>query len=393
MRFRRKVVEPLFASRFVWKSPAFKKLEDEAKKCVLSQHTLSQYLHCKEYSNVSFCVSDAGLFKDAKAQKGSDPETPPKKRYHALRLVMEAVRIGSGMGPRVWFEDGAERDLIMNFRQGKGSQEEFMEAYSKAVEQATSLKDKLPPTTNVNQLEELLVSARLDYLRPPTDSKAFDEFIGRETGDKELRDRFCFVFFFFFFLFCFCLNETRAIGLLEKAGLKGCRIIYVGLSGARLYGVETGNEDDFVGVFVAPLQNVLGFARNRVARVDADGSTQTFVSCKNVSHGRGMVLFELTHFSGLFSSGNHRFLEQMFLKPAQRYECEWWTVLAQKLELFLGKQAIEHFFGCCKGLVNAPGRARSVLFCFMAVLLICTKIGTTILAFVRSDYSGESMAC
>lgn len=163
--------------------------------------------------------------------------------------------------------------------------------------------------------------------------------------------------------------QKSALALLEKAGLKDGRILYVGQSGAKLYGLDSEFEDDFVGVFIAPLRNVLGFARNRIARVDADGSTHSFETCKNVSHGRGMVLFELTHFASLCAAGNHRFLEQMFLKPQKRFECDWWRQIVVNVELFLGKQAIEHYFGCCKGLVNTPGRSRFQKCCSWCVCL------------------------
>jgi hypothetical protein len=42
----KKVVEPLFAKHLVWRSPLFRNLEDAARKCVLTQHTLKQYLYC-----------------------------------------------------------------------------------------------------------------------------------------------------------------------------------------------------------------------------------------------------------------------------------------------------------------------------------------------------------
>ncbi len=167
-------------------------------------------------------------------------------------------------------------------------------------------------------------------------------------------------------LFC------RALALLAKAGLADARVLYVGESGAQLYGLESENEPDFVGIFVAPLRNVLGFARNRVARVDADGSVISMVNCKSVSHGRGMVLFELTHFAALFAGGNHRFMEQLYLKVERRFECGWWKEICLNLDLFLGKQAIEHYFGCLKGLMNQRGRAKlAERFLHACQVIIC----------------------
>lgn len=71
-----------------------------------------------------------------------------------------------------------------------------------------------------------------------------------------------------------------------------------------------------------------------------------------------MILFELSHFAALFAAGNHRFLEQLYLKPQRRFECAWWRVFEANLDLFLGKQAIEHYFGCLKGLMQAEGRSK-----------------------------------
>ncbi len=138
------------------------------------------------------------ICKDAKAQKGSDVVTPPKKRYHALRLVMEAEQIGSGKGPRVWFPDGPERDLIMRFRNGEGTQEEFIAAYSSAAEKAAVLATNLPETTNVDPLEPLLVKCRREFLQIPSDAKGFNDVVGPESGNLMLRDQLSIFFFFFF---------------------------------------------------------------------------------------------------------------------------------------------------------------------------------------------------
>lgn len=130
-----------------------------------------------------------------KAQKGSEAETPPKKRYHALRLVMEAERIGTGLGPRVWFDSGPDRDAIMRFRNGEGTQEEFLAVYTATAERAKALGHKLSASTNVDELEPLLVDLRREFLSPPSDGKAFDAAVGPTSGDAEIRDRYVVVVF------------------------------------------------------------------------------------------------------------------------------------------------------------------------------------------------------
>jgi hypothetical protein len=239
-----------------------------------------------------------------------------------------AQMLQTGLAPRVWFEEGSDRDTILRFRQGVGSEEEFLGLYNSACVSALAGCASLPATTNVNVLEPLLVEARVSYLQPPANSSPFKALIGSTSGSEVLRD--------------------RALAKLAAAGLGGSTVLFVGQSGAAMYGLDSDQTEDFVGVFVAPLRNVLGFARNRIARVDDEGM-QTIVTCKNVSHGRGMVLFELSHFAALFQAGNHRFLEQLYLKKErQKYESDWWKLIEKNVELFLGKQAIEHYVGCLK---------------------------------------------
>ena len=73
-----------------------------------------------------------------------------------------------------------------------------------------------------------------------------------------------------------------------------------------------------------------------------------------------MVLLEVAHFVALASAGNHRCLEQLFLS-VPRFETVWWKQLAAQLDLFRGKQAVEHLLGVAKGLVGTPGKARLAL--------------------------------
>jgi hypothetical protein len=101
------------------------------------------------------------------------------------------------------------------------------------------------------------------------------------------------------------------------------------------------------------LANVLGFEKNRVMRVEEGGVAILSPAAKASSHGKGLVLFELSHFASLLAAGNHRWLEQLYLRHGRRYECQWFAEIVKQLDSFRGKQAIEHLCGVMRGCVAA----------------------------------------
>ncbi len=309
-----KVIEPLYTDRLVWRANRIAELCKRARLVTLSQFTLRQYVHY------------------AKSQKGDDEETPAKKRYHALRLVLEAKRIAQGLEPRVVWE-GEERELILSFRRGERSEAEFRAIFYEAVEAAKQPSAKLPEKTEVAQLEPLLVEARMAQMDALSGREELKSVIGDWRGDIAL--------------------HVRAEKALEDAGVRGGTVVFVGASGAQLHGLPSSEVDDFVGVFVAPLSNVLGFESNRIARVEEGGVVLRILSCKNVSHGKGLVLFELSHFLSLLAAGNHRFVEQLYLTINQRFSCDWFDQIVKNFDQFRGKQVTEHLFGVLKGCVAA----------------------------------------
>ena len=159
-----KVIEPIFTSHLIWKSEDFRELLEIVQPFVLSKHTLTQYRHY------------------AKSQKGDNEETPPKKRYHSIRLALEANRIARGLKPAVFME-GEDRDMIMDFRKGLGTEKEFLEKFETLLKETYECKLEMPEKTDMNEreVEEKLIEMRRKCLiqHPKYGKETLDQVMGK----------------------------------------------------------------------------------------------------------------------------------------------------------------------------------------------------------------------
>ncbi len=192
-------------------------------------------------------------------KKGDEGVTPPKKRYHALRLAMEANRLAVGSGePRVWFEPGPERDELLGMRAGNGTEEEFLKRFESLLEPTRGNAHGYPATSDVTSMEPMLVRVRLTQLHR-VQSSPLETLVGALHGDEALR--------------------VRALDLLDRAGLaRGSRLLFVGISGSQLHGGGARSEApplecDYVGIFMGPIECALGFEVPAVAVAHVEGSS------------------------------------------------------------------------------------------------------------------------
>lgn len=190
------------------------------------------------------------------AQKGDEGVTAPKKRYHALRLAMEANRIAVGCGaPQVWFPPGPEREELLSMRAGGGgTEEEFLRRFNDLLEPTRSNVHGYPATSDVSSMEPMLVRVRMQQLERLPSPAQMSALVGDLHGDAALRQ--------------------HALDVLNRAGLaRGSRLLFVGISGSHLHGTATQSslERDVVGIFVGPIERALGFEVTRASR-DAGGA-------------------------------------------------------------------------------------------------------------------------
>lgn len=317
-----KVIEPLFApEETCWKLKAIEPLMKRARECVLSQNTMKHYL------------------KYARAQKGDDHvETPPKKRYHSLRLVQEAARIARGEPPVVFWREGPDRDQILRFRAGHGTQQEFEDLFASFLAQASLATSQLPEHTDIDSLEPLIVQFRRDYqLGHARQPLSF-------SGPSALNPVY-----------------DAAQRLLGQAGFPSWPILFVGVSGS------ISSEEDVIGVFATDLDHVLGFHRNRVVQVTPTSIVRA-PEFRSSINGKGLILLEVSVFCSLLSAGNHRVLE-LLLQASERtrWSTPWFNWFLEKRNDFVGKQPVEHCFGMAKSCQKAGNlrlASKFISYCF-----------------------------
>lgn len=116
----------------------------KVRKCVLSQHTVDQY--------VGYAL---GKVKDFRDGKGTDT----KNFYHALRLLNEAKRIVDGGyslnnsiertgNPNVWI-DGKEREFLMEVRKGIHQPEKLIKIVDELKAEIELKKRVLPEEVSI----------------------------------------------------------------------------------------------------------------------------------------------------------------------------------------------------------------------------------------------------
>lgn len=243
----------------------------------------------------------------AKSQKGDDAVTPLKKRYHAMRLALEANRIAVGVGtPLVFFPDGPERDWLLALRTNPDTmtQEAFVERFHQLLEPTRSNLHGYPPETDVAAMEPALVQLRMGQLAQlPQPVAVAMPVAGDEHGAL----------------------AARARALLQRAGLADCPLLFVGRSGSTLHGMRPGPADDVIGVFVGPLARALGFETNQLRRV-SEWQGQVLVQTnakgdkRNDNNARGVVLYEVSTALSLLLCGSRRLIEQLWAPPAELAE-------------------------------------------------------------------------
>ena len=332
-----KVVEPIFTNHLIWKDPRLAALLSAARRCCLSQHTLTQYRHY------------------AKSQKGDDAETLPKKRYHSLRLAFEGARIAEGLEPLVYLE-GPQRDLIMSFRQGQGTQAEFEKLFYDKIAVTKNRNVELRERTNVDELEPFLIELRRGQMAQnrPSISQLFESRLSLTENPY----------------------FERASKALETNGLKDATILFAGKSGSAIWAQEEGqlSKDlslgDVFAVFCAPLSNVLGLNRNRILRL-TEHERILAPQCKSSLNQKGLVLIEASLFCSLLAAGNHRALEAVSISSQDAYTTPWFDEIRTNASMFVGKQPISHCFGMIQAATK-QGKSDTLILKFVSY---CEQLG------------------
>jgi hypothetical protein len=147
----------------------------------------------------------------------------------------------------------------------------------------------------------------------------------------------------------------RSRNLLKKFGLEECRLLLVAASGSDLLTHEKNKDKvcDYVGIFVAPLENILGFGKNRIIQISEDGGKLVRQGESKVSvNGKGLVLYEVGTFLSLLLNGNHRMVEALFAPKKYERSGSWFVQLRESdLIPKKSKQFLEHCFGMVKASV------------------------------------------
>eukprot|EP01126_Amoeba_proteus_P023762 TRINITY_DN2387_c0_g2_i16.p1 TRINITY_DN2387_c0_g2~~TRINITY_DN2387_c0_g2_i16.p1 ORF type:complete len:113 (+),score=21.54 TRINITY_DN2387_c0_g2_i16:630-968(+) len=73
------------------------------RKTFLNKRTVSQFLN--------YC--------EKQRKRHERKKMPGKRTYHIVRLLFECSRIVQGLEPIVWFEDGPEREKLLDIRANK----------------------------------------------------------------------------------------------------------------------------------------------------------------------------------------------------------------------------------------------------------------------------------
>ena len=120
---------------------------------------------------------------------------------------------------------------------------------------------------------------------------------------------------------------------MKKNGHEDCVVLFVGESGSGFHFPKTKKANDFIGIFVSPISNVLRLQRNRVIQVSEEGEIRGEQS-KGQTYQNGFQMIELGFAISMICNGNHRYcLRLIFFSLIFRKG--FWNIFLLKMILVL----------------------------------------------------------
>ncbi|KAK5581469.1 hypothetical protein RB653_001502 [Dictyostelium firmibasis] len=386
-----KLIEPMFTSRFCYRSPIWEQLILNRKE-LISQSVIQHYL---SYSKSQMGDASKLIFK----KNGSTSTTTTqeeeeedkkklllsminsnhsysKKLYHTYRLLLDTRRMLE-LGEPIVYLQGEEREKIMKIRMGEEdltkTLTEIQQLFNQCYQQFQEVKEKnlIQENLNIKVLNNWLIQVRKQsYLQKEASSGI--STVKYTDADFEINDIKSYNLLKVY-------NHFQS--LLTKHKLENARILMIKRSGSVSHNLKHENEDstdengiekkeDWIGVYVAPTESIFSLypPPRRI-----DSATLLCTSSKieepedntnqRDTYLSGIQLFELGYFIQLLSSGNHRVVECFYDKNSASdvVETNIWKDI-KKLETdsnFLSVNLIHHCWGVSKGLVERLQRSPS----------------------------------
>ncbi|KAN0040968.1 hypothetical protein ACTFIV_003504 [Dictyostelium citrinum] len=384
-----KLIEPMFTTRFCYKSPIWEQLFLNRKE-LISQSAIQHYL---SYSKSQMGDASKLIFKNGAIINNSFEEEEEdkkkllltminsnhsycKKLYHTYRLLLDTKRMLDLGEPMVYLQ-GEEREKIMKIRMGEEDltktlaeiQQLFNQCYTRFQE--VKEKNLIQENLNIKVLNDWLIKVRKQsYLQKEASTGI--PTVKYTDADFEINDIKSYNLLKVY-------NHFQS--LLAKHKLDDARILMIKRSGSVSHNLKHENEDsidenglekkeDWIGVYVAPTESIFSLypPPRRIDSTTVLCSTSKIEDPEDNTNQRdtylsGIQLFELGYFIQLLSSGNHRVVECFYDRnsASDLVETNIWRDI-KNLETnsnFLSINLIHHCWGVSKGLVEKLQRSPS----------------------------------
>ncbi|KAM9967369.1 hypothetical protein ACTFIW_001453 [Dictyostelium discoideum] len=389
-----KLIEPMFTTRFCYKSPIWEQLFLNRKE-LISQSAIQHYL---SYSKSQMGDASKLIFKNGSPISiecgGSEQEEEDKKKlllsminsnhsyckklYHTYRLLLDTKRMLELGEPMVYLQ-GEEREKIMKIRMGEedltATLAEIQQLFNQCYARFQEVKEKklIQENLNIKVLNDWLIKVRKQsYLQKEASSLGITSAKYTDT-DFEISDIKSYNLLKVY-------NHFQS--LLTKHKLEDARILMIKRSGSVSHNLKHENEgsfdeengvekkEDWIGVYVAPTESIFSLypPPRRIDSTTVLCTSSKIEEPEDNTNQRdtylsGIQLFELGYFIQLLSSGNHRVVECFYDKnsASDLVETKIWKDI-KNLEVnsnFLSVNLIHHCWGVSKGLVEKLQRSPS----------------------------------
>ncbi|GAM26378.1 hypothetical protein SAMD00019534_095530 [Acytostelium subglobosum LB1] len=283
-----------------------------------------------------------------------------KRAYHALRLMIEVERLLDNGTPLVWFEDGPERDLLLQVRRGdiddqqilKLIQPRFQSLEETWTRQRQSPNYHLKDTSDIEKVSNWLVLIR----RQSIDSDTSERFTYRPNTTTTTTPQ----------------PLMLANQLLQSSGVNGT-LLFMSKVGSHLYNLNNNNADDnssssihdWIGIYAAPTDQVVSLFPPPIKVEQMNGVTlsKEWVArdlstppkpqpqpTKDITT-KGIILYEVSNAIECIMRGNYRLLE-CFLTEQDKatsdtlYETDAWMAIKEPIRrLITGRHLAQSYWG------------------------------------------------